>query len=150
MFSICSGNHRIAGNNRQVTVTTTTLLKQDNNESIGRYDNLLPTTKSRKARRMDPEMRAREITKMEEKLVQLVPTGLKPIKHVELWKKWAPLIPEEFRAITCPKPSDEVINSIKERNREKRKISTKQKQLLKANESSDKTSKKPSGKLINF
>ena len=85
--------------------------------------------KSRKVRRTDPEIRAREIAKMEEKLVQLVPTGLK-------------LIPEEFRAITCPKPSDEVINSIKERNREKRKISTKQKQLLKANESSDKTSKK--------
>ena len=140
VFSICSPNHNIKGNNMEVT--TTTLLKQDNNESIVRYDNLLPTTKSKKAQKMNPEVRAREIAKMEEKLVQLVPTGLKPIKQVELWKKWAPLIPEEFRAVTCPKPSDEVINSIKERNREKSKNRTKQKKLQNANDSSDKTSKK--------
>ena len=92
---------------------------------------------------MDPEVSAREIAKMEENLIELVPTGLKPIKQVELWKKWAPLIPEEFRADTCPKPSDDVINSIKERNREKSKIRTKQKKLQNANESADKISEKP-------
>ena len=92
---------------------------------------------------MDLEMRAREIAKMEKKLVQLFPTGLKPIKQVELWKKWAPLLPEEFRA-EYPKPSDEVINSIKERNREKTKIRTQQKKLKNGNEISDKNSEKPS------
>ena len=141
VFTICSPNLSIPGNNRQVS--TTTLLKQDHSESIIRYDNLLPTTRSRKARRLDPEVRAQEISKMEENLVMLKPTPMKPIKQVELWKKWGPLIPEQYRADTCPKPSDEVINSIKERNREKSKIRTKQKKLQSANESSDKISEKP-------
>ena len=142
-FSISAPNYNIQGSNRQ-RVTTTTLLKQDNNESIVRYDNLLPTTRSRKARRMNPEERARKIANMEEELVQLVPTGLKPIKQVELYKKWRPLLPEEFRDTMCPRPSDEVINLIKERNREKRRTSTKQKKLKTAKEISDKNSEKPS------
>ena len=141
VFTICSPNKSIPGNNRQVS--TTTLLKQDHSESIIRYDSLLPTTRSRKARRLDPEVRAREISKMEENLEILKPTPMKPIKQVELWKKWGPLIPEQYRADTCPKPSDEVINSIKERNREKSKVRTKQKKLQSANESSDKISEKP-------
>ena len=92
---------------------------------------------------MNPEVRAREISKMEENLEQLIPTALKPIKQVELWKKWGPLIPEEYRADTCPKPSDEVINSIKERNREKSKLRTKQKKQKNANELTDKIPEKP-------
>jgi hypothetical protein len=58
---------------------------------------------------------------MERDLKLLTPTALKPIKQVELWKKWGPLLPEEARAITCPKPSDEVIESIKERTKMKGK-----------------------------
>ena len=141
VFTICAANCGITTNT--TNVTSTLLLKQDHNEATIRLNDLLPTTKSKKARRLDPEVRAREIAKMEENLIQLVPTGLKPIKQVELWKKWGPLIPEKYRADTCPKPSDEVINSIKERNREKSKIRTKQKKLQNANELSDKTSKKP-------
>jgi len=143
VFSISAPNYSIQGSNRQ-QVTTTTLLKQDNNESIVRYDNLLPTTRSRKAQRMNPEERARKIANMEEELVQLVPTGLKPIKQVELYSKWRPLLPEEFRDTMCPKPSEEVINLIKERNKEKRRTSTKQKKLKTAKEISDKNSEKPS------
>ena len=56
-----------------------------------------------------------------------MPTELRPIKQVELWKKWGPLLPEEARKVTCPKPSQEVIDSIKERNREK----TRQKKNIK-------------------
>ena len=118
VFTICSANYSIPAHKNE-TVTSTLLLKQDTNESIIIVDNLLPSKKSRKALRLDPKVRALEIAKMEENLEELVPTPLKPIKQVELWKKWAPLIPKEFRADTCPKPSDEVINSIKERNREK-------------------------------
>ena len=92
---------------------------------------------------MNPEVRAREISKMEENLEQLIPTALKPIKQVELWKKWGPLIPETYRADTCPKPSDEVINSIKARNREKSKIRKEQKKLKNTKEISDKISEKP-------
>eukprot|EP00957_Ditylum_brightwellii_P178691 13610829-Ditylum_brightwellii.AAC.1 len=80
---------------------------------------------------------------MEENLVELVPTALKPIKQVELWKKWGPLIPEEYRTDTCPKPLNEVINSIKESNREKSKMLTKQKKLQNANKFSDKRPEKP-------
>ena len=75
---------------------------------------------------------------------QHIPAGLKPIKQVELYSKWRPLLPEEFRDIMCPRPSDEVINLIKERNREKRRTSTKQKKLKTAKEISDKNSEKPS------
>ena len=88
---------------------------------------------------------------MEVNLEQLIPTPLRPIKQVELWKKWALLIPEKYRAGTCPKPTDAIINSIKEQNREKSKNRTKQKRLQNANEISDKNSEKPLGRmLMNF
>ncbi len=140
VFTICRTGHGIPG---ATNVTSTTLLKQDNNESNIRVDDLLPTSRNRKTLRgLTPAERARDIAKMEENLEELVPTPLKPIKQVELWKKWAPLIPEEFRP-EYPKPSDEVINSIKERNREKSKIRTQQKKLQNAKEISDKNSEKP-------
>ena len=91
----------------------------------------MPTTKSRKARRLDPAVRARELAKMEHELKQLIPTPLKPIKQVELWKKWGPLLPEDARNVTCPKPTNDVIKSIKDRNIEKGKIKAKQKKLQK-------------------
>ncbi len=141
VFTICSPRHNIQGNNRQVS--TTTLLKQDHNAATIRYDNLMPSGRSQKAKQRNPEERALLISKMEENLEQLTPTALKPIKQVELWKKWGPLIPEEFRADTCPKPSDEIIESIKKRNREKSKLRTMQKKLKKANDSSDKIVEKP-------
>jgi hypothetical protein len=79
----------------------------------------LPTTRNRKARKLNEEERAAAIARMEVDLKELIPTPLRAIKQVELWKKWGPLLPEEFRGITCPKPSDEIIASIKERNKEK-------------------------------
>ena len=40
--------------------------------------------------------------------------GLKPIKQVEMWSKWEPLIGnEEDRDTLCPKPSDEIIAKVK-------------------------------------
>ena len=63
---------------------------------------------------MNPDARAREIAKMEENLEELVPTPLKPIKQVELWSKWAPLIQDEVeRNALCPKPPDEIIRKVK-------------------------------------
>ena len=106
VFTICSNNHGITTHinaprpnarrpnvPRQVVITPTTLHKQDDNGSIIRIDDLMPTTKSRKARRLDPDLRAREIANMEQELKELIPTPLKPIKQVELWKKWGPLLP---------------------------------------------------------
>ena len=35
---------------------------------------------------------------------------MNPYKQVELYKKYAPNIPERYRAITCPKPSKQVLD----------------------------------------
>ena len=142
VFTICKTGHGITGFTTDAN-SATTLLKQDHNEATIRTDSLLPTAKSKKARRLDPIARARKIANMELNLEELNPTPLKPIKQVELWKKWAPLIPEKYRADTCPKPTDAIINSIKERNREKTKNRTMQKKLQNAKEISDKISEKP-------
>ena len=64
---------------------------------------------------------------MEEDLIQLTPSPLRPIKQVELWKKWALLLPEYARAITCPKPTDEVIALIKKSKRDKLRKKTEDK-----------------------
>ena len=98
---------RTSTNNKR-EITTTTLLKQDHNDAIIRYDNLLPTARSRKAQRLNAGERVRKIAQMETELEELKPSELRPIKQVELWKKWSPLLPKEFRDTTCPKPSNEV------------------------------------------
>lgn len=97
------------------------LLKKDDCDAPIRIDNLKPNSRSKKAKRISKEERIESIGNMERDLKLLTPTPLKPIKQVELWKKWGPLLPEEARVITCPKPSDEVIESIKERTRAKGK-----------------------------
>jgi hypothetical protein len=44
--------------------------------------------------------------------IPLTPPGMKPIKQVELWKKWGPFIPEDERDELCAKPPDEVIRGV--------------------------------------
>ena len=51
----------------------------------------------------------------------ITPPGLKPIKQVELYKKWGPVVPEEFRDEICPKPSDRIINQVKSERAQKLK-----------------------------
>jgi len=137
VFTICRNTHGITAHVENAESKPTQLLKQDDNDSIIRIDDLMPTTKSRKARRLNPEVRAQEIARMEQELNQLNPTPLKPIKQVELWKKWGPLLPEGARKEMCPRPSDDVIKSIKDRNSEKGKLNAKQKKLQNATKSSD-------------
>ena len=109
----------------------TIVVKQDDNNSVYRDDDLAPTKQSRKAKVLDKKERAERIANMEQDLKQLVPSGLKPIKQVELWKKWGPLPPEWARKITCPKPLDEVINQIKVRNQKKTQERTEDKKRRK-------------------
>jgi hypothetical protein len=92
---------------------TTTLIKQDTVECTERIDYLLPTRKNKKSNVHTKENRKRLIANMEVDLKQPTPPGLRPIKQVELWKKWGPLLPESAREVTCPKPPDEIIESIK-------------------------------------
>lgn len=148
VFTICRNTHGITAHIRNAESKPTQLLKQDDNDSIIRIDDLMPTNKSRKARRLNPEVRAQEIARMEQELKQLNPTPLKPIKQVELWKKWGPLLPEGAREETCPRPSDDVIKSIKDRNSEKGRLKAKQKKLQNATKSSDNNFEN-SGKDVN-
>ena len=54
---------------------------------------------------------------------QLVPPGLREIKMYELWKKWGPFVPEQFRDEICPKPSNAAIARVKEERAKKAKDS---------------------------
>lgn len=50
------------------------------------------------------------------------PPGLRPIKQVELYKKFRPFVPREFWEETCPKPSDAVLTQVKNETAAKRKV----------------------------
>ena len=93
--------------------------KQDDKELPVRRDSLLPTSRNRKSKTLNPAERVIAINRMEEYLEVLQPTPLNQIKSAELWKKWGPLLPNYSRLITSPEPSNEIIDSIKERNHNK-------------------------------
>ena len=46
--------------------------------------------------------------------------GLKPIKQVELYTKWRPLVPDEYKDSICPKPHESVFEMVKKDKAEKR------------------------------
>jgi hypothetical protein len=61
----------------------------------------------------------------------LYPTipGLREIKQVELWSKYRPLVPEEFRNECCPKPAIEVIEREKNKKKAKGKLKRDEKKV---------------------
>ena len=71
-----------------------------------RKDSLPTKSRNRKAKKLSPAERVIAIKRMEQYLEVLQPTPLKPIKAVELWKKWGTIIPKYAILITCPKPSN--------------------------------------------
>jgi hypothetical protein len=54
----------------------------------------------------------------------LKPPGLRPIKQVEMYKKFRPFVPRRFWGETCPKPSEEVLMQVKDETEKKRKHKT--------------------------
>jgi hypothetical protein len=54
----------------------------------------------------------------------LKPPGLRPIKQVELYKKFHTFFPRRFWDDTCPKPSDEVLMQVNDETTKKRKQKT--------------------------
>ena len=48
-------------------------------------------------------------------------TGIVPIKQVELYLKWRPLLPDEYKDEMCPKPSDQVMEKVKNDKKDKAK-----------------------------
>jgi hypothetical protein len=51
----------------------------------------------------------------------LTPPGFRPIKQVELWKKFRPFVPRQYWDELCPRPSDEAIAQVKDNTAQKRK-----------------------------
>jgi hypothetical protein len=73
--------------------------------------------------------------------------GLLPIKQVKLYKKFRPYVPTKYWAETCPKPTDEVIDSVcKERakkrttkkNNDAEKVVAKERKIAEAAEKKEK------------
>jgi hypothetical protein len=54
-------------------------------------------------------------------LQTLKPPGLRPIKQVDLYEKFRPYVPRQYWDKTCPKPSDEVLESVRKERADKRK-----------------------------
>lgn len=108
----------------------TMLMKLDYFGSDVRKDSLLPTKRNRKGKYLSIDERKVAIMKMPEELKILQRPGLREIKAVELCSKWRPLLPEWARESTCPKPSGEVIKSVRTKKNEKTKARTKRKRDL--------------------
>jgi hypothetical protein len=53
-------------------------------------------------------------------LETLKPPGLRPIKQVKLYKKFWPYVTRKYWAETCPKPTHEVIDSVRKERATKR------------------------------
>ena len=102
----------------------TLLLKKDDVNAEERLDNLLPTRAFRVAVHLNEEERKLAISNLLGELAPLTPPGIAPIKQCELYNKWRKLLKVQNRDLTCPKPTDEVLNSVRaERNKKRRKKS---------------------------
>ena len=87
--------------------------KKDDNEAPERADDLTPKKTNKKAQYRAPEVRASLISNMLCELEKLEPPGLAPIKQVEMYTKWRPLLKPCNQEITCPRPSEDVIQKVK-------------------------------------
>ena len=63
---------------------------------------------------------------------QVNPPGLNKLKQVDLYKKWRPLLPPQFRDITCPKPPDTIVLEVREERRTKARHRQQKKKAEKA------------------
>ena len=72
--------------------------------------------------RYDPRMRKscyRKLCLIYAQPNKLDGPGLKPIKHLHLYTKWRKILPQEYKDVTCPLPSNEQIMMAKKINQEK-------------------------------
>ena len=59
---------------------------------------------------------------MTTELEVLTPAPLRDIKQVELYFKWGPLLPLWVQEITCPRPSDSILDRVKESTKAKNRV----------------------------
>ena len=60
------------------------------------------------------EERKRLLKEVLTSLNPIKPPGVKAIKQLELWKKWRPLVPEEYQDDICHKPLEDTDNDQQE------------------------------------
>ena len=91
---------------------TTLLIKKDDINSMESLDDILPTRRNKTAIFRQPTEREPLIKGLLQELEVLSVPGIPDIKQVELYTKWRKLLKDENKDITCPKPSDVVLNSV--------------------------------------
>jgi hypothetical protein len=94
-------NHFFWVDERNATTMCSVTHHNDEDSDVVMYDHCIPM-----------QDRQRLIMDAIDILLPLPAPGMKPIKQVELWKKWGQFIPEDERHHLCPRPPDDVINQV--------------------------------------
>jgi hypothetical protein len=93
--------------------TPTKLRKSTHSRAMGdevEWATLQPSMRTkRKWRELNSGERLIMLRQIENNILPLISPGLPPIKQYELYKKWRKITPEEFKNVTCPKPSESVL-----------------------------------------
>ena len=71
-------------------------------------------TQNLKKGNSEPGEQIRLLKEALENITQMKAPGIKPIKQVELAKKWRPLVLDEYQDDICPIPSSEIMMKFKE------------------------------------
>ena len=111
----------------------TTLIKQDVKDGPETMDNILPTQAKRIAKYMTPSEQDPKIKELLYELHVIFPPGISEIKQRELYQKWRPLLKQENRDITCPRPGQTTLNCIKNKKSDKARSRTTEKGKAKKN-----------------
>jgi|LakMenEpi03Aug12_release.lakeMendotaPanAssembly.Ray.scaffolds.fasta_scaffold818407_1 hypothetical protein len=102
-------NHLFWVTSEAPTIMHSKTYDDDADYNIWRYDHLRNVGANRLQQMMQYE------------LEPLPRPGLKPIKQVELWKKWSQFVPQQYWEDICPRPSPEIIEQVaQERNKSRR------------------------------
>ena len=83
------------------------------------------------AANLSPDSQREAILQMDANLSVKIGKGLSDIKQCELYFKWREFLPDEFKDITCPRPSDEVLTRHFKKSTDKRKEKQEEKRMQK-------------------
>ena len=84
------------------------------------YNAAVTSTQSIKRRDKYPNDTLRKLDILYSQMKFLAKPGLKPIKQVHLYTKWRSVVPHPYKDITCPLPSNEIIQMVLKRKPKKK------------------------------
>ena len=85
--------------------------------------NTLPSNRTgRSSRNYSPQQRKAKLLTMYEDLAVVRGRGMSEQKQCEMYFKWRPMIPEEYRDALCPQPSEEAMERHRKFKEEKRQM----------------------------